>query len=432
MSARAWLSVVCSRRMLACLLLGFSSGLPFFLTGLLQAWLRDAGVGLAEIGYFSLLSLPYTWKILWAPVLDRYALPWLGRRRGWALASQVTLGLLISAFGWCDPTRHLTAIALLTFGVAFVSATQDIVLDAQRRECLQEDELGLGNSLFINAYRAASLVTTGLGLQLADRAPWMVVYWVMGAFMLLGVLGTWLSAEAPNAVRPRSLQEAVVGPFREFMARPNRREVLWVVAFLLLYKLGDILAVALATPFYMDLGFTKSEIGSVVKVFGFAATSTGALLGGIAMLRLGVNRALWVFGAFQIVGIAGFSVLAQVGRRLPWLTAVVGVEYLAMGLGMASLSAFAMRATNRQFTATQYALFSSVIAVPRTLASAWAGTGIETLGYPGFYALCLVAAVPGMLLLLKVAPWHSGDDVSGPDAASSAPPRGEANSRASA
>ena len=400
---------ILNRRMLICLFLGFSSGLPLYvLIQLVPAWLRTEGVSLAAIGFFALVQFPYNWKFFWAPLVDRYSLPFLGRRRGWILLTQLLLLVSIASMGWFDPALSIWFIAYLAFVVAFFSASQDIVIDAYRRELLPDVELGLGNSIHVQAYRFAGLVPGSLALILSDHLPWNTVFMITAAFMLVGVGMTLSVGEAiEEPQRPRSLQEAVVEPFKEFFNRQGVRAALFILAFMVLYKLGDNMATALATPFYIDLGFTNTEIGSIAKFASLIAVFIGGIVGGVAMIKLGINRALWVFGLVQVVTILGFIWLSQVGDN-PWvLGIVVGLEYLGVGLGTAAFTAFIARTTTTAFAATQFALFTALAAVPRTFASAFTGVIVEQIGWTQFYVLCTLLAIPGMLLLFKVAPWST-------------------------
>lgn len=408
--------------MLLCLLIGFSCGLPLYVTvSLLQAWLRSEGVSLSDIGLFNLTGLPYTWKILWAPLVDRYCPPFLGRRRGWALLTQIALMLCIAAFGLLNPVRSGMTVAALAVAVAFFSATQDVALDAYRRELLPDNELGLGNALYVNAYRLSSLIPGSLALILADHLPWSMVYALVALFMLVGIMTSFFAPEAStDAERPRTLGEAVIGPFREFFTRQDRSIALLILLFMVLYKLGDTLAGALVTPFYLDIGFSLTDVGVVAKGVGLPATIVGLLVGGIAIANIGINRALWLFGVAQLLSTLGFFVLAQRGPDLGVLGAVVAGEYLSGGMGTSALVAFLARATDRRFTATQYALFSSLIALPRTVLSASTGFLVEALGYGSFFLLCTAAGVPGMLLLAKVAPWASDPSRVNPELPASA------------
>lgn len=400
------LKAIFSRKMLVSFIMGFACGLPLLLTiSVLQAWMKEEGVDLAVIGMMALVGLPYTVKFLWAPFLDRFTLPFLGRRRGWLLMAQIALILSIAGLGMTDPGRSPWMVAFAAFLVTFFSASQDIVVDAYRREDLTDLELGLGSSLYVNGYRVGMLLASGGGLIMADHISFSLVYLIMAACMLPGLLTTLYTPE-PAAVMgsPRSMREAVVDPLVEYFTRQG---AVWILVFILLYKIGDTMASAMTIPFYLDLGFSKSEIGAVVKLFGFWATVIGALLGGIMMLRLGINRSLWIFGVLQAVSTAGFAILARIGHNVPALSVVIGFENLSGGMGTAAYSAFMASITNRKFTATQYALLTSLMGVPRVIASAPTGFLAEYMGWENFFISCVVIAVPGMLLLLKFAPWNS-------------------------
>jgi PAT family beta-lactamase induction signal transducer AmpG len=398
-----------NRRMLICVFTGFSSGLPLWLLiNLLPAWLRTEGLDLKTIGALTLVQFPYTWKFLWSPVVDRFGVPGFGRRRSWMLATQILLLAAIPVFGWLAPQQDVWSIVALTAAVAFLSATQDIALDAYRREILPDAELGLGTSIHVNAYRVASLVPGALALILADHLPWSTVFLVTALFMLPGIALT-LVVKEPALVhgRPRTLREAVIEPFHEFVTRSGWRGAAYVLAFIFLYKLGDSMATALATPFYLDMGFSKTDIGVIAKNAGLWASVIGGLLGGLWMVKIGINRALWLFGVVQVVSILGYAWLAYVhqpDRGL--LAAVIAFEALGVGLGTAAFAAFIARATDPRYTATQFALFTSLAAVPRTLVNASTGFIVERIGWFDFFLLCTVLALPGMVLLLRVAPWR--------------------------
>jgi MFS transporter, PAT family, beta-lactamase induction signal transducer AmpG len=394
-----------NRRMLICIFTGFSSGLPLYiLISLVPAWLRSEGVDLKSIGLFALIQLPFTWKFLWSPLFDRY-IPPLGRRRGWLIIAQTALLLLIPVFGYLHPKLDLWAIAYVSFIVAFFSASQDIVLDAYRRELLLEDELGLGNAIHVNAYKIAGLVPGALSLVLADHLPWNSVYLITALFMLPGMVMTLIVNEPELKGAPKTLKAAVIEPFEEFRSR-GLKPALLILAFIFFYKLGDSMATALATPFYLDMGFSKTEIGLIAKNAGLWPSVIGGLLGGIWMVRLGINRALWIFGLVQMVAILGFAWLAVVGHNPIWLAIVIGFEALGVGLGTSAFVAFIARATHPLYTATQFALFTSLAAVPRTFANAATGYMVEWVGWNTFFLVCFFLAIPGMLLLLKVAPWN--------------------------
>ena len=397
-SWRETLQAVFSGRMLVAMLMGFSSGLPLLLTGsVLQAWLKDGGVDLARIGLFALVGLPYTLKFLWSPLFDRYALP-LGRRRGWMALMQLSVAGALLLLSMTQPSAdQLWLVMLAGLLVSFFAASQDIVIDAYRRESLAESELGLGSALYVNGYRVGMLLAGGGGLILADWISFEAMYRLMAVFMAACVAVTLLAPEPPLPEgRPRSMREAVVLPFRDYFTRDGA----WLIlTFILLYKLGDTMASAMTTPFYLDLGYTKTEIGTVVKLFGFWATIAGGTLGGIWILRAGMHRALWLFGFGQMISTFGFVLLAQIPPNEMALAAVVAIENLTAGMGTAAFVGFMAALTDRRFTATQYALLSSLMGVPRVLLAAPTGWLAQAMGWSGFFLLCVVIAIPGLLLL---------------------------------
>lgn len=407
MSHTSLKEAIVNRRMLICIFTGLASGLPLYiLIQLVPAWLRTEGVGLKEIGFFALVQLPYTWKFIWAPLLDRYTLP-LGRRRGWMLLCQLALLVAVALLGFFEPADSLTAIAGLCLIIAFFSATQDIALDAYRRELLPDEELGLGNSIHVQAYRIAGLLPGALSLILADHIAWSWVFVITGLYMVVGLVLTLVIAEAiTEPQKPTTLKRAVIEPFKEFVGRSNWSGALLILGFMFLYKLGDSMATALSTPFYIDLGFSLSEIGVVAKNAALWPSIVGGLCGGILMLKIGINRALWFFGLVQLITILGFALLAYVGESLSLLVLVIGMEYLGVGLGTAAFTAFIARTTNPAFAATQFALFTALAAVPRTLSAAASGIMVEQVGWVSFFLICTLLAVPGMLLLIKVAPFN--------------------------
>ncbi len=407
-TAPGWREAIFNRRMLVCVFTGLASGMPLYvLIQLVPAWLRNQGVSLAEIGLFALVGIPYTWKFLWAPLMDRYVPPFLGRRRGWMLVTQVVLLLSIGILGTLQPQQSLTAVATVAFIVALFSASQDVVLDGFRREILPDEELGLGNSIHVQAYRISSLVPGSLSLVLADHLPWSSVFWITAVFMLVGV-AMCIAVSEPESELPAAsgLREAVIAPFAEYLTRRRLGGVTLVLSFMLFYKLGDNMAVALSTPFYIDLGFSMTEIGLVAKHAALWPSIIGGLMGGVVMIRLGINRALWLFGVLQVLSILGFAVLAEAGHVLWLLAAVISFEYLGVGMGTAAFTAFIARETSRKFAATQFALFTAITALPRTVANASTGVIVEAIGWTEFFLLCAVIALPGMALLLWVAPWR--------------------------
>lgn len=405
MVSQFW-DAVFNRRSLICLFNGFASGLPLYiLVTLVPAWLRKEGVGLAEIGLFTLIQLPYNWKFLWAPILDRFELPFLGLRRGWMLIFQVALLISIAALPHIG-LSSLGNIAYLAAAVAFFSASQDVVLDAYRREILPDAELGFGNSLAVNAYRIAGLIPGALALVLADHFSWEMVFAISALFMLVGIVATLVIDEPKREYHPHSFREAIVEPVREFFGRKGINQGLLIIIFLFFYKLGDNMATALATPFYIDMGFSLSEIGLIAKNAALWPMIIGSILGGLLMIRIGINRALWLFGGVQVVSILGFAVLAHIGQSTLMLALVLGFEYLGVGLGTAASVAFIARSSDRRFTAFQFALLTAVAALPRTLANSVTGFVVEAIGWEYFFYLCTLCAAPGMLLLIWVAPWN--------------------------
>ena len=407
MSDKSWAELLFSRRMLICVFTGFSSGLPLYLLiNLIPAWLKTEGVDIKTIGFFALIQFPYTWKFIWSPLIDRFPVLGMGRRRGWMLVTQLGLLLAIAGFGCFTPQLDTWSIAYLALGVAFFSASQDIVLDAFRREILDDEVLGLGNAVHVNAYRIAGLVPGSLSLILADHLHWSQVFLITALFMLPGLLLTVWVREPQLARVPRTLREAVVEPFHEFITRKGWHSALLILAFIFFYKLGDSMATALATPFYMEMGFSKTEIGIIAKNVGLWASVIGGLLGGLWMIKLGINRALWLFGVVQLVSILGFVWLTGAGPDPVALGLVIGFEALGVGLGTAAFTAFIARTTDPRYTATQFALFTSLAAVPRTFFNASTGYLVAEFGWSGFFWICTALAVPGMLLLFKVAPWR--------------------------
>ncbi|MCH9799283.1 MAG: AmpG family muropeptide MFS transporter [Betaproteobacteria bacterium] len=416
MANRNLKEILFNNRMLACVVLGFSSGLPLYLLfQLLPAWLRSEGIDLKTIAVFALIQLPYTWKFIWAPLMDRYNLiaP-MGRRRSWMLLTQISLFITICAYGFFNPQLNITSIAVVSTLVALFSASQDIVIDAFRREILSDEELGLGNSIHVNAYRVSGLVPGALALILSDHLPWSSVFWIVALFMIPGMLMTIFAKEPHRAEAPKSLKASVIEPFTEFINRAGIKHALLVLLFILLYKLGDSMATALATPFYIDMGFSNTDIGTIVKGSGLVMQILGGFIGGIWMVKVGINRGLWVFGMVQLVTILGFAWLAHAGPfetigtiERGMLAVVIGGEALGVGLGTVAYVAYMARETNPAYTATQLALFTSLSAVPRSIFNALTGGMVEALGWEMFFYVCTFLAIPGMLLLFKVAPWNS-------------------------
>jgi len=401
-----------NKRMLICVFLGFTSGLPLFtLIYLVQAWLRTEGVNLKEIGLFALIQFPYTWKFIWAPLMDRYVprLPgWRpGRRRGWMIVTQLLVGVAIGALGFISPKQEIWTVAALTALVAFFGASQDIAIDAFRRELLADTEQGLGNAVFVNAYKIAALIPGSLGLILADHLPWSTVFMVTAAFMLPGVVLTLVVKEPEiHGTPPKNLRDAIIDPFREFIGRDGWRTALLILGFIFLYKLGDTMATTLSTSFFLDIGFNKTQIGVIAKTVAFWASIAGGIVGGMWLVKIGIGRGLWIFGVLQIVSTLGFAWLAKIGPSPVALATLYGFETFATGLTTAAFVAYIASTTDPRYTATQFALFTSLASVPRTLASAASGYVVAKIGWFDYFIVCTALAVPGMLLLLRIAPWR--------------------------
>jgi PAT family beta-lactamase induction signal transducer AmpG len=366
--------------------------------------MNESGVDLGTIGLFALVGLPYTLKFLWAPVLDRFTLfTALGRRRGWMVSVQVVLAAAVAALGQVNPRASALGVAVAALVVTFLSASQDIVIDAYRRESLADEEQGLGASVFVYGYRAGMLVASGGGLILADVVPFSWVYLGMAVATLAGVIPTLLAQEPPVAAgTPRSLREAVLEPFWDYF---SRRDAWLILLFIVLYKIGDVMAAHMTTPFYQALGFTKTEIGAVVKLFGFSGMALGGFLGGILILRWGIFNSLWRFGVLQMLSILGFVVLGWTGPRVSVLAVVIVLENVAFGMGTSAYVAFMASLTNKKFTATQYALLSSLMGIPRVVLSAPTGYLAQWLGWQAFFLLCAAMALPGLVLLARFRSW---------------------------
>ena len=389
------------------LFLGFSSGLPFYLTSkTLQAWMTTAKVDLATIGFFSLVTLPYSLKFVWAPVMDRFVPPFLGRRRGWVLITQVLLLVVIAAMALHDPRTGLKMLAINAIAIAFLSASQDISLDAYRTDVLETREMGAGAAIFVLGYRIALLVTGGLALYLADRIPWPSVYLVLAVLMLIGILTTFLAPEPILRDQPpRSIYEAVILPFGEFFQRNGIGRALLVLLFIVLYKYADSLAGSMTTPFLLKTGFTQTEVAAAFGVAGLIATIVGTLAGGVAIGKWGINRSLYVFVVFQGLSNLTYYYLAISSESRWFMTTAVVVENFGYGLVTGAMTAFLMVMCNKRFTATQFALLSSLMAASRDLLVAPGGKIAESAGWPTFFLITVAMAIPPLLLLPFIAPW---------------------------
>lgn len=395
-----------NRRVGVMLFLGFSSGLPLALTsGTLQAWLAVEGVDLHTIGLFTLVGLPYTLKFFWSPVMDRFVPPWMGRRRGWMLTTQIGLMLGIAAIGFSSPKHAPLAVAALALVVAFLSASQDIAFDAYRTDVLHEKERGFGAGISVLGYRIAMLASGALALIIADYTGWLSAYLLMTGLLLIGVAATLYAPEPEVRVTPpRTMKEAVVGPLREFFERPG---ALLLLATIVLYKLGDAFAGSLSTAFLLrGVGFSLTDVGVVNKGMGVAATLVGVIIGGGLMVRLGLFRSLMVFGILQAVSNLSFMLLAWVGKSYALLVVAVGLENITGGMGTAAFVAFMMALCNHRYTATQYALLSSLASLGRQYTGPPAGYLVEWVGWVEFFFVTTLVAVPGLWLL-----WYMRRDI---------------------
>jgi MFS transporter, PAT family, beta-lactamase induction signal transducer AmpG len=396
------------------LLMGFSSGLPLALTfATLSFRLAEIGVSRTAIGLFALVGVPYSVKFLWSPLIDRLPIPFftphLGRRRGWALAIQPLLASAILALGLADPRTAPGLTALAALAVAFLSASQDIVIDAYRIELLRPEEQGAGAAATQWGYRFGMLAASAGALYAASFGGWHFAYGLMAALMLVGMATVWLTPE-PGGVRPLEtfpgrtilarvaawLERAVLAPFGDML---TRRGALAILVFVILYKFGDALAATMSNPLYVSLGFTKVEVANIGKIYGFAASLAGLGLGGVVVLRLGVMRALLVCGVLQMLSNLMYALQASAGHSVPVLALTIGVENLTGGMGSAAFVAYLSGLCNIAFTATQYALLSSLAAVGRTTLSASGGALADTLGWGPFFLLSTAACLPGLALL---------------------------------
>lgn len=397
-----YLEILRSPRIAAVLLLGFSSGLPLALTGsTLQAWLTVSGADIMTIAWFSWIGVPYLLKFLWSPLMDRYVPPFLGRRRGWMLLTQLALIAGIAGMAISPPNTKLWLLGCLALWVAFASASQDIVIDAYRTDLLPSAERGMGAAVSVLGYRLAMLASGGLALILADRIGWRQTFFVMAALMAVG-LATSLVAPEPalRATPPRSLREAVVEPLNDLLSRPGSLQLLALIA---LYKFGDALAGTLTTAFLIrGVGFSLTDVGTINKVLGLASLLLGGLVGGLLLVRMSLTRALLLFGVLQAISNLSFALLAWAGKSYPLLVFAVGFENLASGMGTAAFVAFAMALCNHSFSATQYALLSALASLGRILFGPVTGALVEIMGWANFFVLTFVAALPGLWLVWRM------------------------------
>jgi PAT family beta-lactamase induction signal transducer AmpG len=390
-----------SFRMLTMLMMGYCSGLPLLLTGgTLQAWMTDEKIDLTAIGMVSLIGMPYVLKFLWAPFLDRYQIPVLGRRKGWMIIFQILILVSIFGLSMSNPTTSLTAVLGWAFCIALFSASQDVVVDAYRRELMPDEELGLASSLYVNGYRLAMIVSGSLALNMADSMPFSSVYKIMALCMIPAILFTIIAPKENHHIKiPSNMKEAVIGPLQEFF---TRKGAFIVLLFILLYKVGDSMAANMTTPFILQMGYTKSDLGNVAKLFGLVSTIIGGLIGGVMMLKYNMKWSLIFFGILQAVSTIGFAILPSMPITLSSLAIVVAFENLASGMGTAAYAAYMASLTNKRFTATQYALLTALMGVPRVILASPTGKMAEMLGWEMFFVVCTLVAIPGLLLLIPV------------------------------
>ena len=426
--ARGVFRVFGQPKMAALLFLGFSSGLPFILTNdVLKAWLTVEKVDLTTIGLFSLVALPYSFKWAWSPLIDRYIPPLLGRRRGWIFIMQIALLAAIAAMGLHDPTTALRMLSINALLVAFFSATQDVAVDAYRTDVLDEHEMGAGAAVFVLGYRIALLVSGAFAFMLADRLSWPVVYVFMALLMLPGMIAAW---RAPEPVLddkpPQTLFDAVVLPFRDFFQRAGPFMGAAVLLFIVLFKLPDYLGASLRAPFLVQTGFSETEIGAIMGGIGLGATIFGALFGGAVVAKLGINRSLWIFGLLQAASNLMYYFQSLVGHDSNFLILTMVIENFCTGLVTAGFVAFLMSLCSIRFSATQYALLSSLMSASRDIVVAPFGGVAESVGWSTYFLITLAAGIPGLLLLPIFAPWnrdnplmaarHTGETISADEA----------------
>lgn len=388
-----------NRRVALMLPLGFASGLPLALTGdTLIAWAKDSGQDLKTLGLFSLLGLPYTFKFIWAALLDRYAPPILDRRRSWMLSFQLLLVLAISLMGFCNPATSLAPLLGLALCVSLFSASQDIAVDAYRTDILTDAQRGSGAAVFVGGYRLGMVISGALALILADHGfTWHQIYGLMSLCLGLGIVATLCAEPSPRHIAaPLSLQDAIVNPLRQILTRRG-----WVVTllFIILFKLPDVAAAGMTTAFLMDVGIPKSEIGTIRQIIGLVLSIFGALAGGAIVGQVGLRKSLWIFGLLQAISNAGFLLLTQHPHHYPLLVAVIGFESFCAGLVTAGFFAFLMSQCDRRYSAFQYALLSSVMTLTRSITGPISAPLAQSYGWPTFFLCTLVSALPGLALL---------------------------------
>lgn len=392
------LSVFTERRILVTLILGFSSGLPLALSGnTLQAWYTKSDLSLKALGFMGLAGLPYIYKFLWAPFLDRFVPPFLGRRRGWMLIFQMLLGTTLFVMSFFNPSQYPTLLFTLAFTLAFFSASQDIAVDAYRTEILHPEERTLGASMVVNGYRTAMLISGGMALILADHWGFAMTYRFMAILMFVGILGTLLSPEPKSITAPRTFGESFIGPIADFLKRPY---ALLIILFLICYELGNAFASSLAQVFLIrELQLSLTEIGTLVKFSGFFGVILGSLLAGTVAIRWNMYRAMLVFGILQALGNLGFFILFWTGPNYLAVGSVIFLDNFTGGMGAAALVGFLMSLCNPRFTAFQYAALSAIVSLGRVFIGPLAGIVAEHYGWGIYFISSLLLSLPGLYLL---------------------------------
>lgn len=391
-----------SRKMWIVLLLGFSSGLPYLLTGaVLKTWLAREHVDISTIGYFSWVGMAYSLKFFWAPFVDRYRLLFFGRRRSWILATQVLLAASLFYLSTLNPLTALTQMAITAVIIAFLGATQDIAIDAYRREILEDEEMGLGSALTQYGFRGAMWFTGGVGLGMVGveglGLSWGQLYVVMALIMVSTVLVTWFAPEPKDSGnQPATLMSAVIDPFREFFTRDK---ALTILSFVFLFKLGDSLSAAMLNPYYVEMGYSNLDIAFIAKTVGLASVFVGLALGGLIIFKLGILKSLWIFGILQALSTAGFSIIVFSGPEKWALALAVIFEDISAGMGSAAFIAYLSTITNKKFTGTQFALLSALATLGRNFFSGFSGDMVKSLGWAPFFWTCALIAIPGLVML---------------------------------
>ncbi len=397
-----FIATISNRALLIATLMGIASGLPLLLTkSTLKTWLREDGIDLENIGLLSLAGIPYTLKFLWAPYLDHFSLSILGRRTSWLILSQVMLVIALCILSFLQPRADLSLIAFVAIFICFFSATQDIAVDAYRRETLSDQELGLGSSLYVYGYRIALWIARVVPLIVAQSYSWQAAYLTMAGLMSLNLITTWFAKEPIIEIdqRPANFADHFIFPLKDFFIRIGVKRAVLTLMFILFFKLGDSYASVMTSPFYIDIGFEKYEIALIDGSFGFFTQFLGLLLGSILIIRWGITKSLWYFGILQMISTAGFILLSQQGHNLTLFALVISFENTSAGMGTAAFLAYMASLTNKAYTATQYALMTSLMAVPLSFLSGTSGYLANYVGWTGFFTICTLAGIPGLILL---------------------------------